>query len=61
MITYSIRSLTKGKGNEELVAKLKSEYDIETSDFDEAPENETVKAFIKDSPFEVRISVSHLS
>lgn len=46
-----------GKGNEELVAKLKSEYDIETSDFDEAPDNETVKAFIKDSPFEVRICV----
>ncbi|KAE9985868.1 hypothetical protein BLS_004548 [Venturia inaequalis] len=45
--------LMSGKGNEELVAKLKSEYDIETSDFDEAPDNETVKAFIKDSPFEV--------
>ncbi|TLD19495.1 mitochondrial glyco protein [Venturia nashicola] len=42
------------EGNEELVAKLKSEYDIETSDFDEAFDNETVKAFIKDSPFEIQ-------
>lgn len=41
------------EGNEELVAKLKAEYDIETSDFDEAPINETVQAFIKDSPFEI--------
>ncbi|QDS71444.1 hypothetical protein FKW77_003678 [Venturia effusa] len=46
-------SSARKEGNELLVEKLKSEYDIETSEFDEAPGKETIKAFLEDSPFEI--------
>jgi hypothetical protein len=42
-------------GNEELVAKLSSEYEIESSSKDDEVEyNASVKEYLDESPFQVR-------
>jgi hypothetical protein len=47
-------SASRRQGNEELVAKLESEYNIEKDMRDEDNYNQTIREFVDNSPFDVR-------
>lgn len=48
-------------GNEELVAKLEAEYNIEKDIRDENNYTQTIREYIENSPFEVELSHTLLS